>query len=83
MSSKFAEFLEKNKIDARRVISASRELERLRPEDRATRLAKRRAKGADAPPAAAGEVKSAPTKPRLLRPASRFRVRRRPGWAAR
>jgi len=41
MSSKFAEFLEKNKIDARRVMAASRKLEQLRPEDRSIKLAKR------------------------------------------
>ncbi len=67
MSSKFAEFLEKNKIDARRVMSASRALERLRPEDRAARLAKRKAKGGDAA-AAGGDEKAAPKKPRSGRP---------------
>lgn len=67
MASKFAEFLEKNKIDPRRVLSASRELERLRPEDRALRLAKARSKKGDAP-AASGEEKAAPKKPRSGRP---------------
>lgn len=68
MSSKFAEFLEKNKIDPRRVLSASRGLERLRPEDRATRLAKRQAKSGESTPAASGEEKAAPKKPRSGRP---------------
>jgi len=62
MSSKFAEFLEKNKIDARRLIGASRKVEQLRPEDRAIRLAKRQAKGG-------GEKKEGtPQKPRSGRP---------------
>jgi hypothetical protein len=64
MASKFAEFLEKNKIDPRRVLSASRKLERLRPEDRAAKLKKRQSKKGEA--AAAGEEK--PAKPRSGRP---------------
>jgi hypothetical protein len=44
--SKFAEFLKAKKLDARRVLNASHILETLKPEDRAIRLAKRRAKGA-------------------------------------
>ena len=57
MSSKFSEFLDKNKIDTRRIVAASKKLERLRPEDRAQKLALRRAKAAGAPatPAAAAE----------------------------
>ena len=42
--SKLADFLASKKIDPRRVLSASRDLEALRPEDRAIRLAKRQAK---------------------------------------
>lgn len=68
MSSKFTQFLEKNKIDPRRVRAASRELERLRSEDRAAKLAKRRAKAGEAPAAAADGEKSAPKKPRSGRP---------------
>jgi hypothetical protein len=71
MSSKFAEFLEKNKLDARRLIAASKRIERLQPEDRAARLAKRRSRGADAAPAAAGEEKKAPKKPRSGRAVTR------------
>ena len=55
MASKFSEFLDKNKIDTRRIVSASKKLERLRPEDRAQKLARRRAKAAGAAPAPAAE----------------------------
>src|SRR5262245_940644 len=41
MSSRFSEFLTAEKIDPRRLLVASRHLERLRPEDRAIRLKKR------------------------------------------
>jgi hypothetical protein len=67
MASKFAQFLTDNKIDPRRVASASRELERLRPEDRAKRLARRNAKKSEAKPAEGAEK---PTKPRSGRPAT-------------
>jgi len=58
--SKFTDFLATNKIDSRRIRAASFEIERLRPEDRAIRLAKRKAKGSEAK-AEGGE---APKKPR-------------------
>jgi len=67
MASKFAQFLTDNKIDPRRIAAASRELERLRPEDRAKRLARQRAKKSDAKPAEGAEK---PTKPRSGRPAT-------------
>jgi hypothetical protein len=67
MASKFAQFLTDNKIDPRRVAAASRELERLRPEDRAKRLARRTAKKSDTKPAAGAEK---PAKPRSGRPAT-------------
>jgi len=67
MASKFAQFLTDNKIDPRRIAAASRELERLRPEDRAKRLARRQAKKSDAKPAEGAEK---PTKPRSGRPAT-------------
>lgn len=67
MSNKFSEFLQKSKIDPRRIIAASRQIEKLRPEDRATRLARRRARGGDAAPAD-GEQKAATEKPRSGRP---------------
>lgn len=68
MASKFAEFLDKNKIDPRRVLVASRKLEQLQPEDRAARLKKRQSKKGDSA-AAAGEEK--PKKPRSGRPVTR------------
>jgi hypothetical protein len=55
MSSKFSEFLDKNKIDSRRLVATSRGLERLRPTDRAQKLAKRQAKASGAAPAPAAE----------------------------
>jgi len=42
--SKLSDYLEKQKIDPRRVLNASRKLEALRPEDRAIRLARKRVK---------------------------------------
>lgn len=66
MASKFAQFLTDNKIDPRRLIVASRELERLRPEDRKLKAQKGKAKaGGSAPAAAEGEK---PAKPRSGRP---------------
>lgn len=65
--SKFSEFLSSNKIDPRRIRAASFELERLRPEDRAVRLAKRQAKAGEAKPAE-GEK---PKKARSGRPVTR------------
>jgi hypothetical protein len=44
MSTKFADFLNENKIDPRRVIAASARVERLRPEDRAIHLSRAAAK---------------------------------------
>ncbi len=41
MASKFNEFLTAQKIDPRRLMAASRKIERLRPEDRTVRLARR------------------------------------------
>ena len=45
--SKLQDYLKNQNIDARRILAASRDLEALRPEDRATRLAKKKAKGGD------------------------------------
>jgi hypothetical protein len=67
MASKFAQFLTDNKIDPRRLAAASREIERLRPEDRAKRLARRTAKKSETKPAEGAEK---PTKPRTGRPAT-------------
>ena len=63
MATKFAQFLQDNKIDPRRIIVASQELERLRPEDRKIKLQKRVAKKAGTK-AAEGEK---PAKPRTGR----------------
>ena len=71
MASKFAQFLKDNKIDPRRLVVASRGIERLKVEDRKLKLAKRQAKaaaGGQPAPAAEGEEKKAPTKPRSGRP---------------
>lgn len=61
MSSRFSEFLTNEKIDPRRLLVASRQIERLRPEDRAIRLKKRlgRKEGAEAPAPAAGDAAAA------------------------
>ena len=64
MASKFAEFLEGKKIDPRRVASASRAVERLRPEDRALKLKQRNGKKAEG----GGEKTEAGPKPRSGRP---------------
>jgi hypothetical protein len=60
MASKFAQFLTDNGIDPRRVLSASRVIERLRPEDRALRLARRRARSAEAGSPASKEKTAKP-----------------------
>jgi hypothetical protein len=44
MSSRFSEYLSTEQIDPRRLLVASRQIERLRPEDRAIRLKKRLSK---------------------------------------
>ncbi len=68
---KLDDYLKKQKIDLRRVVAASRDLEALRPEDRVIRLAKKRAKGGDE---AAKEIAS--KKPRSGRPVSGPTIRR-------
>ncbi|MCA9594774.1 MAG: hypothetical protein KC776_15750 [Myxococcales bacterium] len=67
MATKFAEFLEANKIDPRRLLAVSHRLEQLKPEDRRLKLKKRQG-GAESAPAAEGEEKKAPPKPRSGRP---------------
>jgi hypothetical protein len=64
--SKFGEYLENNQIDPRRILVASKKLEALRPEDRAIKLLKRKARTEEKPD------KEAPTeKPRSGRPVTR------------
>lgn len=64
MASKFSDFLSEHKIDPRRVLAASRRVERLRPEDRALRLARRQSRKASD----GDKAKPAETKPRSGRP---------------
>ncbi|HEX2678301.1 MAG TPA: hypothetical protein VHM19_16725 [Polyangiales bacterium] len=67
--TKLADFLKKQKIDSRRVLVASKELEQLRREDRVIKLAKKTAKSGDE--AAKEKVKeTAAKKPRSGRPVS-------------
>ena len=63
--SRFSEYLTTENIDPRRLLVASRQLERLRPEDRAARLKKRLGRKSEesAAPAAA-EGQEAPAKRR-------------------
>src|SRR5271166_2826734 len=52
--TKFAQFISTKKLDQRRILVASRQIETLQPEDRAIRLNKRRARAnADSADAAA------------------------------
>lgn len=44
MATKLDDFLKEKKIDPRRILAASAEMERLRPEDRAIKLAQRKAR---------------------------------------
>ncbi len=65
MATKIEEFLKEKKIDTRRLLAASAELENLRPEDRKIRWEKRTArKGEDA----AKKKEAATKKPRTGRP---------------
>jgi hypothetical protein len=66
MATKFAQFLQDNKIDPRRIVAVSKRIERLRPEDRKLKSAKKASKGEGAK-AADGE-KTPPQKPRSGRP---------------
>jgi hypothetical protein len=82
MANKFSDFLASKKIDPRRLIAASENLEKLRPEDRAVKLAKSQgkedAKGKErrsgrpvtqvlVDKAAAGKALSGASKTRILR----------------
>jgi len=62
--TKFAAFIASKKLDPRRILSASRKLEGLRPDDRTIRLNKRRARAAEGPEAGTKETR----KPRSGRP---------------
>ena len=67
MATKFAQFLQDNKIDTRRLLVVSKRVERLQPTDRKLKFAKRKPKEGAAPPAAAAGDKKA-EKPRSGRP---------------
>ena len=66
MATKIEDFLKEKKIDPRRVLAASSELERLRLEDRKIRLAKRAARKSEDP--AKKKEGLAAKKPRSGRP---------------
>jgi hypothetical protein len=63
-SSKFAQFISSKKLDARRIVSASKQLEALQPEDRLIKLNKRLAKKGEGGENAPKETR----KPRSGRP---------------
>lgn len=76
---KFAQFIAARKLDRRRILAASRQLERLRPEDRNIKLKKRLAKkaasdGGDAAPKETRKPRSGrPVTPRAMDAALRGR----------
>ncbi len=76
MSSRFSEYLSNEKIDPRRLLVASRLLERLRPEDRQARLKHRLNRKSEAPADDKDKKEAAPKRrsgrpvtPRLLQTA--------------
>ena len=66
--SKFTDFIASNKIDPRRLMNASRRIERLRPEDRKLRLLKRDLRKGDGTDE---QKEAAKGKPRSGRPVTR------------
>jgi hypothetical protein len=64
--TKFAQFLAAKKLDRRRILSASRKLEGLQPEDRGIKLKKRQARAAADGAATTGDKET--RKPRSGRP---------------
>ena len=63
--TKFSQFIASKKLDPRRILAASHQLEKLHPEDRTIRLNKRLARASEAP--AEGAAKET-RKPRSGRP---------------
>jgi hypothetical protein len=61
--SKFSQFITERKLDPRRILATSCRLEQHRPEDRAIKLNKRRARNAEG-----GDVPKETRKPRTGRP---------------
>lgn len=72
MATKFSDFLQQNKIDPRRLIGASRNLEMLTPEDRAIRLKERIARRSEE--GITPEMKKSRTKPHTGRPVTKRAV---------
>lgn len=74
MASKFSQFLQENKLDPRRLMAASKQLEQLRPEDRKLKLQKRQARGKETPEgqAATSDKRRSgrPVTPRLIQDAN-------------
>jgi len=68
LASKFSQFIKDNGIDARRLLVASKRVERLTPEDRLLRGARRRGKAGGEK---AAEGAAAAGKPRSGRPVTR------------
>ncbi|MEY4582874.1 MAG: hypothetical protein RL701_7577 [Pseudomonadota bacterium] len=64
--SKLQDYLKQQNVDPRTLLAASHDIEALRPEDRKTRLAKKRAKGGDE-----ASKEAAAVKPRSGKPLSR------------
>jgi hypothetical protein len=69
--SKFAKFLTSKKLDARRVLAASHQLEQLQRSDRDIKLARRQAKGGAAEGGDDKKAEAPKTKPRSGRPVTR------------
>jgi hypothetical protein len=72
--SKFQSFLEANGIDPRRILAVSREIEKLRPEDREIRLIRRQAKASEKKLEGEAAEKAA-KKPRSGRPITERQLR--------
>jgi hypothetical protein len=76
MASKFAQFIQDNKIDPRRLVATSKRMERLTPTDRRTKLLKSQAKASGKPASEEGDKKlekphsGRPVTPRLIQDAS-------------
>ncbi len=76
--SKFAQFIASKKLDARRIVAASRRLERHLPEDRQIKLNKRRAKASEGGENAPKETR----KPRSGRPVTQRAIQAALGGGA-
>jgi hypothetical protein len=77
MATKFAQFIQDNKIDPRRLVATSKRMERLTPTDRRTKLLKSQAKASGKPAGEEGDKKALekphsgrPVTPRLIQDAS-------------